>query len=75
MSFVVAETMKYSQPVFAGLIDGYHAIVKKQFYADYTCIKTSNGIWKRAYPSYSVPRAKSVRTAAPRLWRLPSQNS
>lgn len=39
VSFVVAETMKYSQPVFAGLIDGYHAIVKKQFYADYTCIK------------------------------------
>lgn len=39
VSFVVAETMKYSQPIFAGLIDGYHAIVKKQFYADYNCIK------------------------------------
>ena len=39
VSFVVAETMKYSQPVFAGLIEGYRAIVKKQFYADYTCIK------------------------------------
>ena len=39
VSFVVAETMKYSQPIFAGLIDGYRAIVKKQFYADYTCIK------------------------------------
>lgn len=39
VSFVVAETMKYSQPLFAKLIDGYHAIVKKQFYADYTCIK------------------------------------
>lgn len=39
VSFVVAETMKYSQPVFARLIDGYRAIVKKQFYADYTCIK------------------------------------
>lgn len=39
VSFVVAETMKYSQPIFAGLIEGYRAIVKKQFYADYTCIK------------------------------------
>lgn len=39
VSFVVAETMQYSQPIFAKLIRGYRAIVKKQFYADYTCIK------------------------------------
>ena len=39
VSFVVAETMRYSQPIFAGLINGYRAILKKQFYADYTCIK------------------------------------
>lgn len=39
VSFVVAENMKYSQPIFAKMIKGYRAITKKQFYADYTCIK------------------------------------
>ena len=39
VNFVVAENMMYSTPFFATLIQGYHAITKKQFYADYTCIK------------------------------------
>ena len=39
VSFVVAENMMYSTPFFATLIQGYHAITKKQFYADYTCVK------------------------------------
>lgn len=40
VNFVVAENMMYSTPFFATLIQGYHAITKKQFYADYTCIKS-----------------------------------
>lgn len=39
VSFVVAENMMYSTPIFATMIQGYHAITKKQFFADYTCIK------------------------------------
>lgn len=39
VNFVVAEHMKYSQPVFAKLITGYGAIQKKAFYADFQCIK------------------------------------
>lgn len=39
VNFVVAENMMYSQPIFAKMIKGYRAITKKQFYADYTCIK------------------------------------
>ncbi|MCQ2602325.1 MAG: 1-acyl-sn-glycerol-3-phosphate acyltransferase [Clostridia bacterium] len=39
VSFVVAENMMYSTPLFAKMIKGYHAITRKQFYADYTCIK------------------------------------
>lgn len=39
VSFVVAENMMYSTPIFATVIKGYHAITKKQFFADYTCIK------------------------------------
>lgn len=39
VSFVVAESMMYSMPLFAKMIKGYRAITKKQFYADYTCIK------------------------------------
>lgn len=39
VSFVVAENMMYSTPIFATVIKGYHAITKKQYFADYTCIK------------------------------------
>ena len=39
VSFVVAESMMYSMPLFAKMIKGYRAITKKQFYADYTCTK------------------------------------
>ncbi len=39
ISFVVAENMMYSTPIFAKVIKGYHAITKKQYFADYTCIK------------------------------------
>ncbi len=39
ISFVVAENMMYSTPIFAKVIKGYHAITKKQYYADYSCIK------------------------------------
>ncbi len=39
VSFVVAENMMYSTPIFATVIKGYHAITKKQYFSDYTCIK------------------------------------
>lgn len=39
LNFVVAENMKYSTPIFAKLISKYHAITKKQYYADVQCIK------------------------------------
>lgn len=39
ISFVVAENMMYSTPIFAKVIKGYHAITKKQYFADYSCIK------------------------------------
>lgn len=40
LNFVVAENMMYSTPIFAKLIKGYHAITKKQYYADFHCIKS-----------------------------------
>lgn len=40
LNFVVAENMMYSSAVFAKLIKGYHAITKKQYYADVQCIKS-----------------------------------
>lgn len=39
LNYVVAENMMYSTPVFATLIRSYHAITKKQFFADVQCIK------------------------------------
>lgn len=39
LNFVVAENMMYSTPIFAKLISKYHAITKKQYYADVQCIK------------------------------------
>lgn len=39
LNFVVAENMMYSTPIFAKLIGGYHAITKKQYVADFQCIK------------------------------------
>ncbi len=39
VSFVVAENMMYSTPFLATVIQGYHTITKKQFFADYTCVK------------------------------------
>ncbi|MGN0743686.1 MAG: 1-acyl-sn-glycerol-3-phosphate acyltransferase [Christensenellales bacterium] len=38
LNFVVAENMMYSMPIFAKLISGYHAITKKQYFADIHCI-------------------------------------
>ena len=38
-NFVVAENMMYSTPIFATLISKYHAILKRQYYADFQCIK------------------------------------
>lgn len=38
-NFVVAENMMYSTPVFAKLLTKYHAIFKRQYYADFHCIK------------------------------------
>lgn len=40
LNYVVAENMMYSTPVFATLIKSYHAITKKQFFADVQCIKS-----------------------------------
>lgn len=40
VNFVVADIMKYSDKKFAFLFKHYHVISKKQFYADFTCIKT-----------------------------------
>ncbi len=39
LNFVVAENMMYSMPIFAKLISSYHAITKKQYFADLACIK------------------------------------
>ena len=39
VSFVVAENMKYSTPLFAKMITGYRCILKKQYYSDFSCIK------------------------------------
>ena len=39
LNFVVAENMMYSMPIFAKLLGSYHAITKKQFFADFACIK------------------------------------
>ncbi len=39
INFVVAENMQYSHPLFSSVINGYHCILKKQFYADFQCIK------------------------------------
>lgn len=39
LNFVVAENMMYSMPIFAKLLGSYHAITKKQYFADYQCIK------------------------------------
>lgn len=38
LNFVVAENMMYSMPIFAKLLSGYHAITKKQYFADIHCI-------------------------------------
>lgn len=38
LNFVVAENMMYSVPIFAKLLSGYHAITKKQYFADIHCI-------------------------------------
>ncbi|MEG2274056.1 MAG: 1-acyl-sn-glycerol-3-phosphate acyltransferase, partial [Clostridia bacterium] len=38
-NMVVAENMKFSRPIFAKLMDGYHVITKKQNFADFQCIK------------------------------------
>ena len=40
VNFVVADIMKLSSKKFAYLFKHYHVILKKQFYADFTCIKT-----------------------------------
>lgn len=39
LNFVVAENMMYSMPIFAKLLGSYHAITKKQYFADLACIK------------------------------------
>ncbi len=39
VNFVVAENMMFSKPIFAKLISSYHAIPKRQYFADFTCIK------------------------------------
>lgn len=39
LNFVVAENMMYSMPIFAKLLGSYHAITKKQYFADFACIK------------------------------------
>lgn len=40
VNFVVAENMKYSKPLFAKMITGYRCILKKQYYSDFSCIKS-----------------------------------
>lgn len=39
VNFVVAENMMFAKPVFAKLITSYHAIPKRQYFADFQCIK------------------------------------
>lgn len=40
VNFVVAENMMFAKPIFAKLISSYHAILKRQYFADFKCIKT-----------------------------------
>ncbi len=40
VNFVVAENMMFAKPIFAKLISSYHAILKRQYFADFQCIKT-----------------------------------
>ena len=39
VNFVVAENMMFANPMFAKLITSYHAIPKRQYFADFQCIK------------------------------------
>ena len=39
VNFVVAENMMFASPTFAKLINSYHAIPKRQYFADFQCIK------------------------------------
>lgn len=39
LNFVVAKNMMYSTPIFAKLIRSYHAITKRQYFADFQCVK------------------------------------
>ena len=40
VNFVVAENMMFAKPIFSKLISSYHAILKRQYFADFQCIKT-----------------------------------
>ena len=39
VNFVVAENMMFAKPIFSKLISSYHAITKRQYFADFQCIK------------------------------------
>ena len=39
VNYVVAENMMFAKPIFAKLITKYHAIPKRQYFADFQCIK------------------------------------
>lgn len=75
LNFVVAENMMYSTPIFATLIKSYHAITKKQFFADVQCIKSIKryldaGITVLICPEGKVSADGSTGTIPPSIAKL-----
>lgn len=58
LNFVVAENMMYSTPVFAKLIGSYHAITKKQYVADFQCIKNVKKYLDSGISVFMCPEGK-----------------
>ncbi len=75
LNFVVAENMMYSTPIFATLIKRYNAITKKQFYADFQCIKNikkclDSGVSVLICPEGKVSADGKTGTISPSIARL-----
>ena len=75
LNFVVAENMMYSMPIFAKLLGSYHAITKKQYFADIACVKSikkylDSGISVLVCPEGKVSANGVTGAIAPSIARL-----
>ncbi len=75
LNFVVAQNMMYSTPIFATLIKKYNAITKKQFYADFQCVKNikkclDSGISVLVCPEGKVSADGKTGVISPAIARL-----